>query len=39
MAYQNRNDDNYGWGYIHEVYEPIAHPQHHHQKRSVAIYE
>jgi hypothetical protein len=39
MAYQNRNDDNYGWGHIHEVYEPIAHPQHHHQKRRVAIHE
>ncbi|MCH87555.1 hypothetical protein A2U01_0008428 [Trifolium medium] len=39
MAYQNRNNDNYGWGHIHEVYEPIAHPQHHHQKRRVAIYE
>ncbi|PNY12512.1 hypothetical protein L195_g009143 [Trifolium pratense] len=41
MAYQNRNHDNYdyGWGHIHEVYEPIAHPRHHHQKHHVATYE
>lgn len=36
MAYQNNN---YGWGSMHEIYEPAYYPRHHHKKHHVAIYD